>query len=312
MTEVKRIPFMKYRKLTFVASIVLILISILSISFRGLNFGLDFTGGTLIQVAYEQPADVGVIRDQLKVAGFDDVVVQYFGSNTDVLMRLQVSESASLGDEVLLALQSNNTQVTLSRSEFVGPTVGEELRENGGLAMVLALIIVMFYIALRFQFKFSIGAVGALIHDVIIVIGFFSVTGFEFDLTVLAAVLAVVGYSLNDTIVVSDRIRENFRMIRSDDVEYLIDISLSQTLGRTLMTSITTMIVLLALLLVGGELNFGFAVALLVGVVVGTYSSIYVAANVLMAMKLTKADLIPVEKPKEETDEIPSWLKDEL
>lgn len=310
MTDVKRIPFMKYRKVTFVASVALVLISLASLAYQSLNFGLDFTGGTLIQVAYEQPADVAVIRAQLETSGFDDVVVQYFGSNTDIIMRLQVSESATLGDEVLLALQKDDALVTLSRSEFVGPTVGEELREKGGLAMVLALIIVMIYIALRFQFKFSVGAVAALIHDVIIVVGFFSLTGFEFDLTVLAAVLAVIGYSLNDTIVVSDRIRENFRMIRSDDIEYIIDVSLTQTLGRTLMTSITTMIVLLALLLVGGELNFGFAVALLVGVVVGTYSSIYVAANVLMAMKITKMDLVPVEKPKEDTDEIPSWLED--
>jgi len=310
MTEVQRIPFMKYRKITLVASIILIVISLLSLGLKGLNFGLDFTGGTLIQVAFEEPADVAVVRSQLESSGFDDVVVQYFGSNTDILMRMQVGESATLGDEVLEALKKDNAQVTLSRSEFVGPTVGEELRENGGLAMVLALIIVMIYIALRFQFKFSIGAVGALIHDVIIVIGFFSVTGFDFDLTVLAAVLAVIGYSLNDTIVVSDRIRENFRNIRSDDIEYIIDVSLTQTLGRTLMTSATTLIVLLSLLLVGGELNFGFAVALIVGVFIGTYSSIYVAANILMSMQLSKEDLIPVEKPKEDTEEIPSWLED--
>jgi len=310
MTEVKRIPFMKYRKITMVASVILLVVSLASLGFKSLNFGLDFTGGTLIQVAYEEPADVGVIRSQLQSSGFDDVVVQYFGSNTDVLMRLQVGESATVGDEVLEALKKDDAQVTLSRSEFVGPTVGEELRENGGLAMVLALIIVMIYIALRFQFKFSIGAVGALIHDVIIVIGFFSVTGFDFDLTVLAAVLAVIGYSLNDTIVVSDRIRENFRNIRSDDIEYIIDVSLSQTLGRTLMTSATTLIVLLSLLVVGGELNFGFAVALIVGVFIGTYSSIYVAANILMGMQLTKEDLMPVEKPKEDTDEVPSWLED--
>lgn len=311
VTEVKRIRFMKLRKITLAASIAMLLVSIISLGVRGLNFGLDFTGGTLIQVAYEQPADVGVIRGKLADAGFDDVIVQYFGSNTDVLMRMKLSDSPTVGDDVLAALLADGTAVTMSRSEFVGPTVGEELRENGGLAMVLALILVMIYIAFRFQFKFSIGAVGALIHDVIIVMGFFSVTGFEFDLTVLAAVLAVIGYSLNDTIVVSDRIRENFRFIRSDDIEYIIDVSLTQTLGRTLMTSLTTMIVLLSLLLVGGELNFGFSVALLVGIFIGTYSSIYVAANVLMAMNLTKADLIPAEKPKkDDLEEIPSWLKD--
>lgn len=311
MSEMKRIPFMKLRKLTFVFSATLLLISILSLGFKGLNFGLDFTGGTLIQVDYAEPADVGVIRGKLNDAGFQDVIVQYFGSNTDVLMRMKVNDSPSIADEVMAALQQDGTAVTLSRSEFVGPTVGEELRENGGLAMVLALILVMIYIAFRFQFKFSVGAVGALIHDVIIVIGFFSVTGIEFDLTVLAAVLAVIGYSLNDTIVVADRIRENFRMIRSDDIEYIIDVSLTQTLGRTLMTSGTTMIVLLSLLIVGGELNFGFSVALLVGIFIGTYSSIYVAANVLMLMKLTKEDLMPPEKPKtEELEEVPRWLKD--
>ena len=311
MSEMKRIPFMKLRKVTFFFSVTLLLISILSLGFKGLNFGLDFTGGTLIQVDYAEPADVGVIRGKLNDAGFQDVIVQYFGSNTDVLMRMKVNDSPSMAEEVMAALQQDGTAVVLSRSEFVGPTVGEELRENGGLAMVLALILVMIYIAFRFQFKFSVGAVGALIHDVIIVMGFFSVTGFEFDLTVLAAVLAVIGYSLNDTIVVADRIRENFRMIRSDDIEYIIDVSLTQTLGRTLMTSGTTMIVLLSLLVVGGELNFGFSVALLVGILIGTYSSIYVAANVLMLMKLTKEDLMPPEKPKtDDMEEIPTWLKD--
>jgi preprotein translocase subunit SecF len=310
MAEIKPIPFMQFRKLAVLVSLVLILVSIASLFVRGLNFGLDFTGGTLIQVEYAEPANVSDIRLQLENAGYEDVIVQEFGSNRDILMRMQQTGEVDIGQQILTVLQGSGAEVELNRSEFVGPSVGEELREKGGLAMVLALAIVMVYIAFRFQLKFSIGAVAALVHDVIIVVGFFSVTGFEVDLTVLAAVLAVIGYSLNDTIVVSDRIRENFRLIRSDDIPYIIDSSLTQTLGRTLMTSATTMIVLLALLLVGGELNFGFAVALLVGVFVGTYSSIYVAANILMLMNLTKNDLIPAEKPEEETEEVPSWLKD--
>ena len=311
MSDIKVIPFMKYRRVSAGVSIALLLIGLAALFIRGLNFGLDFTGGSLIQVAYEQPADIGEVRGLLESSGYDDVIVQYFGSDRDVLMRMQESQSPTLGDDVLAALRAGGQEVRLARSEFVGPTVGEELRENGGLALVLALIVVMIYIALRFQLKFSVGAVAALAHDVVFVVGFFALTGFGVDLTVLAAVLAVIGYSLNDTIVVSDRIRENFRMIRTDDVEYLINVSLTQTLGRTLMTSATTILVLLALLLVGGELNFGFAVALLVGVVVGTYSSIYVAANVLIAMGLTKEDLMPPEKPQEDgIEEVPSWLKD--
>ncbi|AJQ96089.1 protein translocase subunit SecF [Gynuella sunshinyii] len=311
MAEVKRIPFMRYRKIAAAFSITLVLLSLTSIAFQGLNFGLDFTGGSEVQVEYAKSVDIASVRSQLQAAGYDNVMVQNFGSDRDILMRLQNTESATIGDDILAVLQKDGSDVKLSRSEFVGPSVGEELREKGGLAMVLALIIVMIYIAFRFQIKFSVGAVAALVHDVIITVGFFSVTRFEVDLTVLAAVLAVIGYSLNDTIVVSDRIRENFRLIRSDDVDYIIDVSLTQTLDRTLMTSFTTMVVLLALLLVGGELNFGFSVALLVGIFIGTYSSVYVAANVKMALNLTKEDLMPPEKPKEDgVEEIPSWLKD--
>ena len=311
MAEVKRIPFMRYRRVAAVFSITMVLISLISIAIQGLNFGLDFTGGSEVQVEYAQPVDIATVRSQLEAAGYNNVMVQNFGSDRDILMRLQNTESSNIGDDIVAVLQQDGSDVKLSRSEFVGPSVGEELREKGGLALVLALIIVMIYIAFRFQIKFSVGAVVALIHDVIITIGFFSITHFDVDLTVLAAVLAVIGYSLNDTIVVSDRIRENFRLIRSDDVDYIIDVSITQTLDRTLMTSFTTMVVLLALLLVGGELNFGFSVALLVGIFVGTYSSIYVAANVKMALNLTKEDLIPPEKPKEDSvEEIPSWLKD--
>jgi len=312
MAELKNFPFMKFRKIAAVFSVILILASLGSLLVKGLNYGLDFTGGALIQVAYEQPADVNLIREQLDQAGYKDTIVQHFGTNTDVLIRMQETDHEDLGTKITELLAANGDQVTLERSEFVGPSVGEELREKGGLAMLLALGVVMVYIAARFQLKFAIGAVIALAHDVIIVTGLFSITGFDVDLTVLAAVLAVIGYSLNDTIVVSDRIRENFRQIRRDEVDYLINVSLTQTLGRTLVTSLTTLVVLLALLLVGGELNFGFAVALIAGVMIGTYSSIYVAANVLMAMNITKQDLMPPEKSDEEdeTEEIPSWLKD--
>ncbi len=319
MEELKRYSFMKYRFVAAAISAILIIVSLGSLFTKGLNFGLDFTGGTLIEVGYEEPADVNEIRRTLTEEGYRDVVVQHFGSNTDVIIRMQqdtslsATEAAELGDNVVETLRQSGEKVDLRRNEFVGPAVGEELREKGGLAMLLALAIVMVYIAFRFQFKFSIGAVVALAHDVIIVIGVFSLFQFDVDLTVLAAVLAVIGYSLNDTIVVSDRIRENFRKIRRDDVEYLVDISLTQTLGRTLVTSITTLVVLASLLVFGGELNFGFATALLVGVAVGTYSSIYVAANVLMAMRITREDLMPPAKEEQEegVEEIPSWLKDD-
>lgn len=319
MEELKRYSFMKYRFVAAAISIILILISIGSLATRGLNFGLDFTGGTLIEVGYEKPADVNDIRNLLNEEGYKDVVVQHFGANTDVIIRLQQDENlspeeaAKIGDTVVTSLRTTGDEVELRRNEFVGPAVGEELREKGGLAMLLALAIVMVYIAFRFQLKFSVGAVVALAHDVIIVIGFFSLLQLDVDLTVLAAVLAVIGYSLNDTIVVSDRIRENFRNIRRDDVEYLVDLSLTQTLGRTVVTSLTTLVVLISLLIFGGELNAGFATALIVGVGVGTYSSIYVAANVLMAMKVNREDLMPPVKEQEEegVEEIPSWLKDD-
>lgn len=311
MSDLKVLNFMGYRKSLAAASLVLLLISLGSLAVRGLNFGLDFTGGAQIEVGYEQPADVENIRSTLNGAGYRDVVVQYFGNNTDVLIRMQEDNNPRLGDEVLALLSETRDDVELRRNEFVGPQVGEELRENGGIGMLVALGVVMVYIALRFQFKFAVGAVAALVHDVVIVLGFFSLTQMAFDLTVLAAVLAVIGYSLNDTIVVADRIRENFRMVRRDETDYLINLSLTQTLARTLITSLTTLMVLAALGIFGGELIFGFATALAVGILVGTYSSIYVSANVLMALHLTKQDLMPPEKsdnPDEE--EIPAWLTD--
>jgi preprotein translocase subunit SecF len=310
MSEAKMINFMGKRKIAAVFSVLLLLGSIASLAINGLQFGLDFTGGTQIEVGYEQPADLNVIRQQLGNAGFENPVVVHFGAETDVLVKMQRGFEAGLGDAIMAALREDNTdagstEVELRRIEFVGPQVGEELRDDGGLGMLFALAVVMVYVAMRFQFKFSVGAVAALAHDVIIVLGFFSLMKLDFDLTVLAAVLAVIGYSLNDTIVVSDRIRENFRKLRKGSAFEVINLSLTQTLGRTLITSLTTILVLLALFFFGGELIHGFSAALLVGVLVGTYSSIYVAANVLLAMGISKEDLMPPEKEGEEFDEAP-------
>lgn len=305
MTE-KIINFMGLRKIAAVFSILLVLVSIGSLAVNGLKLGLDFTGGSLVEVGYEQPADLNRIRAQLAASGYKDAVVQTFGSPTDILIRLGQDHDPKLGDKVVAALQDGEAQeLTLRRNEFVGSQVGEELREQGGLGMLLALFMIMVYVAFRFQLKFSVGAVVALAHDVLIVLGFFSLLQIEFDLTVLAAVLAVIGYSLNDTIVVADRIRENFRKIRKATPVEIMNISLSQTLGRTLVTSLTTLLVLIALAFFGGEMIHGFAVALLVGVLIGTYSSIYVAANVLVLMGVCKEDLMPPEKEQEEVDERP-------
>ena len=306
----KIIDFMGQRKLAAIFSILLIVGSIVSLSTKGLVLGLDFTGGTQIEVGYSHSADLANIRSQLSESGFDNPVVVHFGSERDVLIRLQGKPEVGLSDNVLKALgdaeQSNGDQgIDLRRVDYVGPQVGEELREDGGLGMLAALAIVMLYVAIRFQYKFSLGAVAALAHDVIITLGFFSITGMEFDLTVLAAVLAVVGYSLNDTIVVSDRIRENFRLLRVSDSKEVINESLTQTLGRTLITSFTTLLVLLSLYFFGGELIHNFAVALIVGVFIGTYSSIYVAANILLSLGMTREDLLPPEKEGEEFDGLP-------
>jgi preprotein translocase subunit SecF len=304
--QIKDYNFMGVRKIAAAFSLLLILISIGSLAIQGLKLGLDFTGGTLVEVSYENAADVGQIRRTLNAKGYEDVIVQHFGSEQAVLVRMSESYRANIGDEVLVALQSSSSEeVVLRRAEFVGAQVGEELRDEGGLALLLALAIVMLYVAARFQYKFSVGAVVALIHDVIIILGIYSVFQFEFDLTVLAALLAVIGYSLNDTIVVSDRIRENFRIIRQMSPIDLINRSLTQTLGRTLVTSLTTLLVLIALLMVGGEIIHLFALALTIGVVVGTYSSIYVAANVLLIMDVTRDDLIPPETEEEELDDRP-------
>jgi preprotein translocase subunit SecF len=296
MASLKVYNFMGLRKIAAIFSAALLIASVASLSTKGLVLGLDFSGGTQIEVGYEQPADVAAIRQQLETAGFESPVVIQYGSETDVLIRLQGKPEQGLSEKVYEVLEDGSEAVELRRVDFVGPQVGEELREDGGLGMLTALAVVMLYVAIRFQLKFSIAAVLALAHDVVITLGFFSIVGLEFDLTVLAAILAVVGYSLNDTIVVSDRIRENFRKIRKATPVEVINESLSQTLWRTINTSVTTMLVLLALYFIGGELIHNFAVALMVGVGIGTYSSIYVAATVMLVLKVDREDLLePVE-----------------
>jgi preprotein translocase subunit SecF len=299
------VQFMKLRIPAMVISTVLILGSLTSLVVNQLNWGLDFTGGTLIEVGYEQSADLEAIRAQMDAGGYSDAVVQNFGSSQDVLIRLAPRDgvkAVEIGDQVMETLRADGTEVDMRRIEFVGPNVGEELTEQGGLAMLVALICILIYVAMRFEYRFALGSVAALAHDVILTLGLFSVLQLEFDLTVLAAVLAVIGYSLNDTIVVSDRIRENFRKIRNAEPEEIINISLTQTLNRTIITSLTTILVLVALFYKGGALIHGFATALLFGVVIGTYSSVYIASAVGLALGISKEDLMPPEVEKEGED----------
>jgi preprotein translocase subunit SecF len=302
----KSINFMSQRFLAMAISIVLLLASIGSLAVNSLQFGLDFTGGLQVEAEFGQRADLEKIRQNLSLRGFDDATIVYFGAETEVMVRMQQDLTSGVEAKVLAALEeTTESKVTIKRIEFVGPQVGDELRDQGGIGMLFALAVVMIYVAMRFQFKFSVASVAALAHDVIIVLGIFSLFKLDFDLTVLAAVLAVIGYSLNDTIVVSDRIRENFRKIRKADAVEVVNISLTQTLGRTLVTSLTTMLVLLALFFVGGELIHAFSIALMIGVFVGTYSSIYVAANILLFMNITKEDLMETVKEGAEVDELP-------
>ena len=305
MSEQLIYNFMGRRRLAAIGSVILLIVAIGSLATKGLVLGLDFTGGTQIEVAYPQAAELSVVRSSLEQSGFKNPVVVHFGTESEILIRLQGQPEAGLSDQVMTVLRVANPAVELRRIEFVGPQIGEELRDDGGLGMLAALAVVMLYVAIRFQYKFSIAAVCALIHDVIITLGFFSLFNVEFDLTVLAAVLAVIGYSLNDTIVVSDRIRENFRLLREVDAVGVINESLTQTLGRTIITSLTTLLVLLALFFIGGELIHNFSIALIVGVMVGTYSSIYVAANILLAMDISREDLMPTEKEGVEFDGLP-------
>ena len=293
------LDFMSRRRFAVMFSSVMLVVSILSLAVRGLEFGIDFTGGTVVEVGYPQAADLEPVRATLYRAGFEGAVVQHFGTAHDVLIRIAPRDDidkAELSNRALDALRARNSTVELRRVEFVGPQVGEELTEQGGLAMLIALGAIFLYVMFRFEWKFSAGAVVALFHDVLITLGVFSVLGLDFNLTVLAAILAVIGYSLNDTIVVFDRIRENFRRMRRGTSEAVINRSLNQTLSRTLMTSLTTLLVLFALFILGGELIHGFATALIIGVVIGTYSSIYVASTFTLWLGAQKADLMPVQK----------------
>ncbi|MDG1579939.1 protein translocase subunit SecF [Pseudomonas sp. GOM6] len=297
------INFMGIRHVAFAVTVLLTLISLGSLAVKGLNFGLDFTGGALIELSYEQPADLAKVRSQLAEVGYGSAVVQHFGATTDVVVRLQ-GDDPQLGSKLAadLAKVSGET-FSVKRVEFVGPAVGEELRDQGGLGMLLALGGILVYVAFRFQWKFGFGAIVSLIHDVIVTLGVFSFFEIPFDLTVLAAVLALIGYSLNDTIVVFDRIRENFRVLRKAELIENINISTTQTLLRTLATSVSTLLAIIALMVFGGENLWGFSLALFIGVTAGTYSSVYIASTLLVWLKLTRDDLIP--PVVEEVDERP-------
>ena len=299
------LDFMGRARHAMVLSGGLLALSIGSLLFQGLNLGVDFEGGTLIEVGYPAPVELDEIRGQLEVAGFDRAVVQHFGSAQDVLVRIKPDDrpQSELSNQVLETLRGGSRELQLRRVEYVGPQVGEELRDDGGLAMLYALGLILIYVALRFEYRFSFGAVIALIHDVILTIGFFSLTRIEFDLTVLAAILAVIGYSLNDTIVVFDRIRENFRALRRQSSTEVLNVSINQTLSRTLMTSLTTLLVLFALFFFGGEVIHAFSIALIVGVIIGTYSSIYVAGSSLLVLGVSGQDLDTT--PSEEVDDRP-------
>jgi preprotein translocase subunit SecF len=302
----KKIPFMKYRGVAAIISVILFSISVLSLSFKGLSLGLDFSGGTLIEVSYEEPVELESIRNILIENDYEDSQVVNFGSNLDVLIKVaDQNGNSSIGENIFNLLNDSGLNGELKRVEFVGPQVGSELRDQGGLGMLVALFMILMYVAFRFQYKFALGAVSALGHDVVIILGFFSIFAWDFDLTVLAALLAVIGYSLNDTIVVSDRIRENFRSERTLGPQEMIDLSLNQTLGRTIITSLTTLLVLFALYIFGGELIKGFSLALILGVMVGTYSSIYVVANMLMSLSITQEDLAVPEPEGADFDDLP-------
>ena len=298
--DLRNIDFLAKRKLAMMFSIAFVVISLLSFVVRGLNLGIDFTGGTLVEVGYPEAVELSKVRSVLAEAGFEGASVQHFGTPKDVLVRLAPSGdegSAALSSKAFTELKrAGDGAAELRRVEFVGPQVGDELTEDGGLAMLYVLIGILIYVALRFEYRFALGSVIALIHDVVITVGLFSLFQIEFDLTVMAAVLAVIGYSLNDTIVVFDRIRENFRKIRKGTSEEIINSSLNQTLSRTLVTSGTTLLVLFALFLFGGEIIHGFALALIIGIVIGTYSSIYVASTAVLMLGVSKADLMPVKK----------------
>ncbi|MBT3813595.1 MAG: protein translocase subunit SecF [Gammaproteobacteria bacterium] len=306
---IKQIDFLGKRRLAAIFSGLLLLTTIVSLATQGLKLGIDFTGGTLVEIGYQQSVDLKVMRTALENAGFEDATVQHFGSTKEVLIRLKPKEgfsNAQLSTEVATAASGAMTEKgDLRRVEFVGPQVGDELTEDGGLALLYSMFGILIYVAWRFEYKFALGSVAALAHDVLITLGFFSLLQLEFDLTVLAAVLAVIGYSLNDTIVVYDRIRENFRLLRKGSAEDVMNISLNQTLSRTIMTSVTTLLVLIALAVLGGEIIHNFAIALTVGVVIGTYSSIFVASPLVLALGVSKEDLMEPEIEGDDIDMMP-------
>lgn len=313
MTDVKIINFMGVRKIASVLSVVMLVVSIGALFINGLNYGLDFTGGTQVELSFDEPADLNEVRDVMEEQGFENYEVVLFGSDTEVLVRIQDTGNEEMDPNVAAAagnrivdLISERTDggVELAGSEYIGSVVGDELKEQGGLGLIVALAMMLIYISLRFQFKFALATVAALTEDIIITIGFFAITKLTFDLTVLAALLAVIGYGLNDTVVICDRIRENFRTMRKTPSSEIIDISLSQTMARTIITSSTTLLVLITLTLLGGETLRGFSIALIVGVIIGTYSSIFVATNVLLRLNLQSVDLIPPEKEGEDAEEV--------
>ncbi|WP_434144018.1 protein translocase subunit SecF [Photobacterium leiognathi] len=307
----KVVDFMRWSKVAFVFSLLMIAGSIGTIATKGLNWGLDFTGGTLIEVSFKEPANLPLIRESLQKAGFGDAIVQNFGTARDVMVRLQPRDDVKgevLGNQIIDALKEGTAQsVEMRRIEFVGPNVGDELAEAGGMAILIALLCILLYVSLRFEWRLAAGAVMSLAHDIIITVGIFSLLQVEVNLTIVAALLTVVGYSLNDTIVVFDRIRENFRKMRKESPAEIMNNSISQTLSRTLITSGTTLFVVIALFVLGGSMIHGFALALLIGITIGTYSSIYVASALALKLGITREHLMPtpVEKEGEEFDAMP-------
>ena len=300
------INFMRFRKIAITISLILFVGSIGSIFTKGLSLGLDFSGGTLVEIQYEDSVDLQEIRGVLSENGYEDFQVVNFGSSLDVLIKIADQPgNSSLGDQVFALLSANDFEGELKRIEFVGPQIGSELRDQGGLGMLVALGMILLYVAFRFQYKFALGAVAALGHDVVIILGLFSIFSWDFDLSVLAALLAVIGYSLNDSIVVSDRIRENFRSERALGSEDLINLSLNQTLSRTVITSLTTLLVLFALFFFGGEAVRGFSLGLIIGVLIGTYSSLYIVTTILISLNLSQEDMAVPDVEGAEFDDMP-------
>jgi preprotein translocase subunit SecF len=302
-------PFMATRKRWYVVSAILILGSLAALATRGINFGIDFTGGVVLEMSFPEAANLEKVRESLESAGYGSAVVQSFGTSRDVLVRLPPAEkdadTGEIGRKVLASIKAGNPGVELRRTEVVGGQVGSELAEKGALAVLFTFVLILIYVALRFQWKLGVGAIVAALHDPIIILGFFAVTQMTFDLPALAAILAVIGYSLNDTVVVFDRIRERFLSMRKGTPEQVIDASVNETLSRTIMTSLTTMLTVLALLFFGGEILRGFSTALTIGIVVGTYSSIYIASALALDLKLAARDLLPVQKDKDTVDDMP-------